>query len=58
MRIGEQCPYITPCGFCSRQMKQCDFSYKKKDPPLILKKAMNIPNDFEHAIKTMQEVEE
>lgn len=24
MRLGEECPYITPCGFCSRQGKQCE----------------------------------
>lgn len=24
MRIGEECPYITPCGFCSRQDKPCE----------------------------------
>lgn len=24
MRIGEECPYITPCGFCSRQLKPCE----------------------------------
>lgn len=30
MRLGEQCPYITPCGFCSRQGKPCDGSMKKE----------------------------
>ena len=44
MRLGEQCPYITPCGFCSRQGKPCDGSRKKEiaikpldltDPQLI-----------------------
>lgn len=30
MRLGEQCPYITPCGFCSRQGKPCDGSRKKE----------------------------
>ena len=25
MRMGEECPYITPCGFCSRQGKPCDY---------------------------------
>ena len=29
MRIGEQCPYITPCGFCSRLGKECDRNRKK-----------------------------
>lgn len=24
MRLGEECPYITPCGFCSRQGKPCE----------------------------------
>lgn len=30
MRLGEQCPYITPCGFCSRQEKPCDEGMKKE----------------------------
>lgn len=30
MRIGEQCPYITPCGFCSRLEKKCDRNRKKQ----------------------------
>lgn len=30
MRLGEECPYITPCGFCSRQGKPCDKSMKKE----------------------------
>lgn len=29
MRLGEECPFITPCGFCSRQLKPCE---KKKQP--------------------------
>lgn len=28
MRMFEECPYITPCGWCSRQNKQCE---KKKE---------------------------
>jgi len=24
MRWGEECPYITPCGWCSRQGKPCE----------------------------------
>lgn len=24
MRLGEECPYITPCGWCSRQGKPCE----------------------------------
>lgn len=24
MRLGEECPYITPCGWCSRQSKPCE----------------------------------
>lgn len=24
MRLGEECPYITPCGWCSRQEKPCE----------------------------------
>lgn len=31
MRLGEQCPYITPCGWCSRQEKPCDGGRKKKE---------------------------
>lgn len=27
MRLMEECPYVTPCGYCSRQQKPCD---KKK----------------------------
>lgn len=27
MRFMEECPYITPCGYCSRTQKMCD---KKK----------------------------
>lgn len=30
MRLGEECPYITPCGWCSRQGKPCDGSRKEK----------------------------
>lgn len=30
MRLGEECPYITPCGWCSRQGKPCDKSMKKE----------------------------
>lgn len=29
MRIGEQCPYITPCGYCSRLGKECDRNGRK-----------------------------
>lgn len=24
MRLAEECPYVTPCGWCSRQNKPCD----------------------------------
>lgn len=24
MRFYEECPYITPCGYCSRQNKPCE----------------------------------
>jgi len=24
MRLGEECPYITPCGWCSRKEAPCD----------------------------------
>lgn len=29
MRFLEQCPYITPCGYCSRLGKECEESRKK-----------------------------
>lgn len=32
MRIGEQCPYITPCGYCSRLGKECDRNRRKLKP--------------------------
>lgn len=30
MRLGEECPYITPCGWCSRQNKPCEALERKK----------------------------
>ena len=30
MRIGEECPYITPCGWCSRQEKPCEKRNRRK----------------------------
>ena len=30
MRLFEECPYITPCGWCSRQNKPCEIEEKKK----------------------------
>lgn len=32
MRFLEQCPYITPCGYCSRLGKECKESRKKPKP--------------------------
>lgn len=32
MRFLEQCPYITPCGYCSRLGKECEGSRKKPKP--------------------------
>ena len=29
MRLMEECPYITPCGWCSRQDKPCEIKEKK-----------------------------
>lgn len=29
MRIFEECPYITPCKWCSRQNKPCEIEEKK-----------------------------
>ena len=30
MRLGEECPYITPCGWCSRLCKPCEEKEKQK----------------------------
>jgi len=30
MRFGEECPYITPCGWCSRKEAPCDNKPGKK----------------------------
>ena len=30
MRLFEECPYVTPCGWCSRQGKPCEAEEKKK----------------------------
>lgn len=35
MRMFEECPYITPCGFCSRQGKECDHNRKKPRAPRV-----------------------
>lgn len=35
MRIFEECPYITPCGFCSRQYKQCTNNKRKPFSPRV-----------------------
>lgn len=35
----EECPYITPCGWCSRQGKPCEIEEKK------YKKKQEIHND-------------
>nr|WP_297864226.1 hypothetical protein [uncultured Acetatifactor sp.] len=38
MRLGEECPYITPCGWCSRKEAPCDSGkYRKKQIPGIPK---------------------
>ena len=29
MRLGEECPYVTPCGWCSRQNKPCEERERK-----------------------------
>lgn len=35
MRLGEECPYITPCGWCSRKETPCDSGKsRKKQLPL------------------------
>lgn len=30
MRLGEECPYITPCGWCSRKEAPCDNKPRRK----------------------------
>ena len=51
MRIGEECPYITPCGYCGRLGKECDRNRKKpktitpKRNNAILKEGENIIED-------------
>ena len=39
MRLGEECPYITPCGGCSRKDAPCDAGKGRKrttsGPPRI-----------------------
>ena len=30
MMIPELCPYSTPCGWCSRQNKPCEYQKRKK----------------------------
>lgn len=30
MRLSEECPYITPCGWCSRENKPCEDRERKK----------------------------
>ncbi|MCR2047826.1 hypothetical protein NSB25_11080 [Acetatifactor muris] len=37
MRLGEECPYITPCGWCSRKDVPCDSGKYKKPMPGIPK---------------------
>ncbi len=36
MRIGEECPYITPCGLCSRTATPCKEKIKR-DPLIMLR---------------------
>lgn len=31
MKPGEQCPYITPCGWCSRKDRPCEIKAKIKN---------------------------
>lgn len=37
MRIGEECPYITPCGLCSRTTTPCKEKIKREQGPKKLK---------------------
>lgn len=52
MRFGEECPYITPCGWCSRKEAPCDAGKGRKKmaagvlgipvpPPPIRKEGMS-----------------
>lgn len=33
MRFGEECPYITPCGWCSRKGTVCNAKNRRKKEP-------------------------
>jgi hypothetical protein len=35
MRMFEECPYITPCGFCSRKGEQCTHDKRKPSMPRV-----------------------
>lgn len=41
MRFGEECPYITPCGWCSRKNAPCDNKSNKKAK--LPKSGANVP---------------
>lgn len=33
MRLGEECPYITPCGWCSRKEAPCNSKRNRPGEP-------------------------
>lgn len=59
MRMFEECPYITPCGFCSRQGKPCDYNRKKPTiptiPPFAPGGKINIPEEMHFGKKEGEE---
>ena len=53
MRLGEECPYITPCGFCSRQGKPCEKGTRKRVdlPPADITPAVEAFKKLDEALK-------
>lgn len=45
MRLGEECPYITPCGWCSRKGKPCDVEEAKKKRKAIMAQAEQLKEE-------------
>ena len=39
MRLFEECPYVTPCGWCSRQNKPCEDREKRQKKGVIINKS-------------------
>ena len=53
MRLGEECPYITPCGWCSRQEKPCEKkpSYRVNLPAVDMTPAVEALKNMSEALK-------